>query len=41
MCPGTTDDKQNQMLQMQLINTVDKRTFSTERHKEEATRTRE
>ena len=24
MCPGTNDDKKNKLMQMQLINTVDK-----------------
>ena len=28
MCPGTTDDKQKQLLQMQLINTIDKNKIS-------------
>ena len=42
MCPGTTDDEQKQLLQMQLINTVDKRIFFlTERQKSEAKRARE
>ena len=40
-CPGTTDDEQKQLSQMQLINTVDKnKTFFTERKQEEYKRAR-
>ena len=35
-CPGTTNDKQKQLFQMQLINTVDKnKTFFTKRQQVE------
>ena len=40
-CPGTTYDKQKQLFQMQLINTVDKnKTFFTKRQQVEAKRAR-
>ena len=42
MCPGTTNDKQKQLLQMQLINNVDKnKTFFTKCQQAEAKRSRE
>ena len=41
-CPGNTNDKQKQLFQMQLINTVDKnKTFFTKRQQVEAKRARE
>ena len=41
MCPVITDDKQNQLLKIQLINTVDEnKTFFTERQQAEAKRSR-
>ena len=41
MCPGTTDDKQKKLLQMQLMNTVEEnKIFSTKCQQEEAKRAR-
>ena len=41
MCPGTTDDEKKQLLQMQLINNVDKnKIFFTECQQSEAKRSR-
>ena len=42
MCPGTTNDKQKQLLKMQPINTVERnKTFPTKRQQAEAKRARE
>ena len=41
MCPGTTNDKQKQLLKMHIINTVDEnKTFFTKRQQAETKRAR-